>query len=840
MRRERLVIRFIVFFIVFLSFSTERSFSQHLLKGRVVNELTNEGVTGASVILSSDIGTSTDSLGYFTLTINQTLPVRLTIHAMGFQDLSKTINKLSDNIILLEESNNVIETIEISRKRKYNNRNPAVDLIDQVIKYKSQNRLSGIDRIQFDQYNKMKFGLVNPQPFLANRLGKLNFFFENLDTTTLADRKVLTIYQEENLAKAYSQRNPSKHKKIIYSQQKTEFDNRYINNANIESFIDFLFQEVDIYDESIFLINKLLLSPIANNGKLYYKYYIIDTLLKDNVPSIQLAFEPRNPEDLLFRGTLNISMDGRFAVKDASLELDKKANINWVNELELNLKYRPNASGAMLLHTSGIKVLFGVGNNDRVFGERQAFNSNYDLQSVIPDQVFQGAPLAYQVEQQQSYDAFKRPVALSTTELKTYQNVDSLNNIKSFSRLLSIGYLVTQGYTNLGPIELGPLEYMFSTNELEGNRFRIGGRSTTALSEKVFMEGYLAYGTRDQQLKYFLRSAISLNGKSVATFPAHYVEGMIQSDVFEPGKGLGFLKGDGFFLSFRKNKPFKFLDTDAYRLRHVVEFGNHISLTTGYTHQRRLAAGTLRMLSSDATNTDIGPIITNDAHLILRWAPNEKFYYRNLTRSTIIEKYPVFTLQYNKGFTGLWGANYEYDALRGMVSKRLFLNQLGFADITATGGKIWGTLSYPLLEMPNVRDEFNRHEVRFDLMNSMEFAADQFVKFSFVHQAQGFLFNKIPLLKKLRWREIWGAQMFYGKLSDHNNPYLSNKVILFDRDEEGETFTQVIGKNPYWEASAGIDNILNLFRVEYIRRLNYNHLPDVNKDRFRISLNVYF
>src|SRR5690606_11410702 len=175
-------------------------------------------------------------------------------------------------------------------------------------------------------------------------------------------------------------------------------------------------------------------------------------------------------------------------------------------------------------------------------------------------------------------------------------------------------------------------------------------------------------------------------GKSVASFPAHYLQFTVQHDIFDPGRNLGFRKGDSFFQSLRRNRPTKWLDTYAYQVRHMMEFGNHISLSTGFTHHRRKAIGDLRFVSSGNADILIPEINTNDLEFVLRWAPHEKFYYRNLSRQTIVEKYPVFTMQYNRGLKGFWGGNYAYDALSVSASKRFFLNQLGFADATLSGG----------------------------------------------------------------------------------------------------------------------------------------------------------
>lgn len=282
------------------------------------------------------------------------------------------------------------------------------------------------------------------------------------------------------------------------------------------------------------------------------------------------------------------------------------------------------------------------------------------------------------------------------------------------------------------------------------------------------------------------------------------------------------------------------MDTYAYQATHLLEFGNHLSIQSGFTHHRRRAIGDLNFISSGDPTLKLQDINTNDLEFVLRWAPNEKFYYRNLVRSSIKEKYPIFNLQYNRGISGFWGGNYNYDALRAFATKRLFLKQLGYADLTLSAGKIWGALPYPLLEIPDQYSEEDRHVVDYALMRSMEFAADKFVRFSFEHALDGFIFNKIPLIKKLKLRESWGIKMFHGSLSEKNNPYTSSQVIHFDVDKEGNKLTHVLGDKPYWEAKVGIDNIFHLLRVDYIRRLNYLTLPNVDKDTYRVSLHLNF
>ena len=821
-------------------------YAQHKISGTVVDVLTGEGIPQASIrVQGTSDGTSGDASGYFSLFTQADFPMDITVSAVGYKDGLLRCDSLGQLLhIRLSADHQLIDAVEISRKQKYKNRNPAVDIIHQVIKHKRLNRLENQPRLRFQQYDKLKFGLVDPSEKYQHRLGSLGFFFENVDTLSVPGHRLLSLFLQEQLSDVYTKNDPKAFKKRVKSVKQTDFDARFINNHNIQSYLSYLFQEVEIYDDNIFLIDKLFLSPIAGNAPVFYKYYIVDTLQTEAGSVIELAFEPRNKADLLLSGTLRITMDGRFAVQEAVLCANKEANLNWVNGIRIHLHFRPNAEQYMYLSGSDVQIMFGVRKGDAVFGRKTTTNFDYDFAPHFVDSVFVGAPTEVlpSAKENSVLLAESRPVALSEVEDKVYANVQALNEDPTFRTLLTAGYLLSQGFYPAGPVEFGPLEYSYSQNNVEGNRVRFGGRTTAAFSDKVYVEGYLAYGMRDGKMKYFVRPTFSLNGKSVAEFPAHYVQLAVQHDLFDPGRMLGFMKGDSFFQSLRSNYPTKWMDTYAYQLKHKLEFGNHVSVQSSVIHHRRRAVGDLHFVSSGADGHELRGMNTTELEFILRWAPKEKFYYRNLTRSTIVEKQPIFTLKYNRGLKGFLGGDYAFDALRAAVSKRFFLKQLGFADATLSGGKIWGTLPYPLLEMPDVyMDDDDRHEVDYTMMRSMEFAADEFIRFSFTHKMEGFLLNKIPLLKRLKLRELWGVKMFYGQLSDANNPYRSGQVIRFDRDKDGELMTHVLnGRAPYWEAKVGLDNIFRVLRLEYVRRLNYLDLPQVNKDSYRLSLHIDF
>lgn len=836
--------RLLVLVVFFLLWITP-ILAQKPLHGKVLDKDTNQPIAGASIRCVADReGTSSDKTGLFRLFVPSSVK-EILVHAMGYEEKVLEVGQLDDTVVLvyLQKQKKQIEAVEISRKRKYNKNNPATEIIDLVIANKKNNKLSKKDSLFFRQYEKLKVGLVEPSDKLVSKMGDLSFFFKNIDTTVIEDKEVMSIYMQEDVSDNYVKQHPFRTKKIILAEQKTVFDPRFINNNNLESYFNTIMQPIDIYDESIYFLKKLFLSPIANNAKLYYKYHIVDTVWTGNDFSIRLYFEPYNKRDLLFFGELLISMDGRYAVEYANLSLGKEVNLSWINGLEMKLSYFKNAEGIMLQDTSRVVFQFGTKKLNALFGERLSIHEDYKLNYPVSAEIFSGAPVEKKLLPNVSLSQM-RPLELSIAEQATYINVYQLNQLKTFRTITSLGYLLAQGYYNMGKVELGPLEYLYHQNNREGARFRLGGRTTAAFSEKVYLQGYLAYGFRDEQIKYYLRSAVSLNDKPVSTFPAHYLEGVVQHDIFSPGRGLGFLKGDGFFRSFGGNRPDKWLNTFAYSLGYLIEFGNHISLYTSFTHQRRNPVGDYRLISSADHTTLLTHINTNDVKVNLRWAPFERFYYRNLDRKTIIENHPVFNLQYNKGLKGIWTGDYNYDALRFSVSKRFFMNQLGFGDATVSTGKIWGTLPYPLLEIPNIEDATDRHTISYERTSTMEFVADEFVKFSYDHHFNGFIFNKVPLINRLKLRESFGVKMFYGKLSDVNNPFKSDRVVHFDLDDSGDLMTNVLGNVPYWEGYVGLANIFKLFRVDYYKRLNYNNFPNAQGKSFwqnlRVSLKVEF
>ncbi|HWK56511.1 MAG TPA: DUF5686 family protein [Parapedobacter sp.] len=823
--------------------------AQPTIRGKVTDAATHEGIPGATVaLLHTEKGTSTDSSGNYTITPTpKATAIQFT--ALGYKTVTKWLDPDTSQTIdvELEEDFKALDEVVVSGKGKYRNRNnPAVELIRKVIEHKGANRLTRFDHVSFDAYEKTMVAVSNVPKFVTNNAltRGYRFAFENVDTTLVPGRSLLPIYLEENLSKQYRRLYPKATKTVVTGNKKTELDARYVNNENIQTYFNFIYTDVDIYENNVLILNKPFLSPTADAAPLFYKFFITDTISAPEGQFVELTFVPRNETDRLFSGRLHITLDGNYGIRRADIRIDQRANLNWVNDLTLSLRFDRHDNGVYLPAFSDMKINFGLqGSEGGAFGQRTLVYSGYDTETTIPATVFDGSqPTMAEGADDRSaaYWDNMRPLALTTVEANTYANLDSLQDNRSFRRTLKLGYLLSQSYVNAGPVEFGPVEYTYSFNDLEGNRIRIGGRTTPELSKKVYAEAYTAYGTTDKQLKFYGSVAHALNQRRVGEYPAHYMQLTYQHDAREPGQLLGFRNGDSFIRSFRSDKQDKWSYFNVWKLSHVVEFGNHFMLQTAFVSQREDPAANLHFITAATSPDTISTLRTSELVFDLRWAPHEAFFQRNLERTPIINEYPIFNLRYNIGLKGPLGGAYSFHALRLGISKRLFLSQLGLADINLTTGYLFGTVPFPLLDIPYASKTYALSQDAYALMNDLEFVNDQYIKLHIEHRLHGFILNKVPLLKRLKIREVVGFKLLYGNVRPENRPENNPAVYLLPTDANGNRTTFIMGRRPYMEASAGFENILNVLRVEYVRRLSYLNHPDIDKGGIRFSVKVDF
>ena len=696
---------------------------------------------------------------------------------------------------------------------------------------------------EYEKYEKMQLSLNNVSEKVKNSklTKKYHFLFENADTTVIPGKSLLPVYLEEKISHNYYRRSPQKTKTVIIGQKKVDFG-EFVDMRGVSSYLNRLYEEVNIYDNNISLFTNLFLSPIADMAPTFYMFFIADTVTEDNQKLVRLTFRPRNPNDFLFRGTMFITLDGNYAVQKLNILTSKNINLNFVRELRINQDFERRADGRYLLSKSDVIGDFGIlKKGSGIFGQRVISFKNFVTDKPIPDSIFKG-PAVVEVQkaavEQDTFWLAHRHDSLSTAESKVYANIDSLKNMPSFRRLMDWATLLLAGYKQAGFFEIGPASTFYSFNPVEGFRLRFGGRTTPQFSNRLYFETYAAYGFKDEKWKYFFSTTYSINNKSVYGFPLNYVRASFQRETKIPGQELQFVQEDNLLLSFKRGNNDKWLYNDYFKLDYVYEFGNHFSYDFGTKYWRQTPAGSIAYIPNNSGDS-IRHITTGEASVQLRWAPNEQFYQGKLYRIPIVNKYPVFTFRYIAGIKGLFGGQYNYQNISLNIFKRVYLSQLGYSDITVEGGMLFGKVPFPLMEIHHANQTYAYQLNSYNLMNFLEFVTDHYVSVDYDHYFNGFFFNKIPLLKKLKWREVIEGKLLYGGVRSENNPVMTPDQLKYPTTN-GQTSTYALGKTPYLEAGVGIANIFKLVRVDFIKRFTYLDNPDIAKYGIRFRTKFDF
>ncbi|WP_131536608.1 DUF5686 and carboxypeptidase-like regulatory domain-containing protein [Pedobacter nototheniae] len=821
-----------------------------VISGTVRDAATKETLPYVSVFFSgTKIGTQTDVNGNYTISTNEA-QTSLSFNYVGYQVVVKNVVPATTQQIdvnLKSDSKSLDEVVVVAGKKvRYRNKdNPAVELIRQVIAHKDENRIKSYNTIAYRQYEKMLFSLSNVSDKFKNKkiFRNYQFLFQEQDSTLIGGKNLLPIYIQEKLADNYYSKSPEKNKTVVVAEKQVEFDNRYIDNKGMKTYFDRMYQDIDIYKNNISVMSNEFLSPVADGAPAFYKFFITDTLKNQKPQLIELSFTPRNTNDMLFEGRIYVTNDSHYAVTGATMSVNKNINLNFVRALKIDLDFEPNAKGKYSLTKSNLLADFGLGKTKGwgFTGERTVTFKNYQYDTPLPDTLLQGKNTVVLADANKKSDLFwqqNRLDTISKDQLKIYHNIDTLQNLPSFKRTMKIVTLLFAGYQDLGPYEIGPVNTFYSFNNVEGLRLRLGGRTTPQLSKRYYFENYAAYGFKDEKWKFFLSGTYSLNNKSIYEFPQNYIRASFQRDTKIPGQELQFVQEDNFLLSFKRGVNDMLLYNDFYRLDYVKEFENHFSYSIGLKKWSQTPAGGLYYQNS--TGSLVDRLTTSEASIQLRYAPNEKFIQGKIYRTPIADRYPVFNLKYTAGLKGILGGEYNYHNLMGSIDKRFYLSQLGYSDVTVEGGYIAGKVPFPLLDIHRANQTYAYQLNSYNLMNFLEFVSDHYVSINIDHNFNGFFFNKMPLIKKLKLREVVSFKALYGGLRNENNPALNSGLYQLPVYENGTPRTYALGNDPYMEGSVGVGNIFKLLRVDLVKRFNYLNHPEVSEWGIRARIKFDF
>jgi hypothetical protein len=709
--------------------------------------------------------------------------------------------------------------------------NPAEILLRKIIDHKPENDPDKVDAFHCQAYTKMQFDVNNLSDKFQNRriLEPFKFVFNQIDTSVVNGKVYLPVMISEAFSDLYFRKTPRERKEIIKATQISG-----VENPTMSQFVGNMAQDIKVYDNFINLFQKNFVSPVSSLGLLYYKYYLVDSALLDNNWCYNIMFKPRRKQELAFTGSLWVH-DTTFAIKKLEMRMAGDVNLNFVNDMFISQEFGTTSNGRWMLTREQTIADFNVIVDSKItmgfFGTRTVMYSGYEYTPASDEKIYSmpNNIIVLEDANRKSEEFWKetRPEALTHREASVYRLNDTLKQMPLFRTYVDIIKMIVTGYYVKGNFEWGPYSSTYSFDTLEGSRFRFGGRTSNEFSTRLMLDGYVAYGTRDQKFKYSTGFMYML-GK----LPDRVLSASYKYDVEQLGMSENAFRQDFILNSiFRRNPQDKLSMVSQYKGSYKHEwftgFSNTFTITNREISTMKGAGINLYdPVSHDYVLTE--HITTTELSIGLHYGFREKQLAGEFERVVVSTPYPIFNLKYAYGVKGLFNGEYEYNSLSANVSQWFSFLSAGWLKYNVEAGKIWGTLPFPLLKILPGNETFYHDDYAFNLMNYYEFMADEYVLYNLIYHMEGLFLNRIPAIRKLKWRELVQFKGAFGRASSENQFY--NEL------PDGAYFIT----KPYMETGVGIENIFRFLRIDAVWRLTYNDHPNIKPFGLMFSMNFDF
>ena len=519
-------------------------------------------------------------------------------------------------------------------------------------------------------------------------------------------------------------------------------------------------------------------------------------------------------------------------------------NLNFVKRLYIEQDFARADNNCRLKTRDDVTIEFKVIKGAQEFyAHRKTIYSNHSFEPPYDLSIFEksGEEILADNATHLTQEEWKRlrPAQAKTKDDDVGGMLARLRKSRVFYWTEKVALTLLNGYVSTGnpsKFDLGPLNTFMNWNKLEGFRLKVGGMTTAHLNKRLFAKGYLAYGFKDEKLKYMGELEYSFNDKKYHgnEFPIHSLKLSHQYDVDKIGQHYQFTSQDNAFLAIRRQTDDKMTYLRRTALQYKIEWLNGFSFAASLEHQRHEATRFLPFV--DGNGSVHGHYNTAGFQVQLRYAPGEKFYQTRMFRFPINIDNPIMTLTHTYMPKGFLGGDFEVNKTEFAIQKRFWFSAFGYTDVIVKAGKIWSKVAYPDLMIPDANLSYTIQPETYTLMNAMEFANDQYVSWDLTYWMNGLIFNRIPLVKKLKLREVLSFRGLYGSLTSKNNPAKTPDVYQFPETAH----CQPMGNKPYMELGVGIDNILSFLRLDYVWRLTYRDTPGVDKQGLRVQVHIAF
>lgn len=818
----------LLLFLFTISFTAS---AQKIIRGVIKDVHSDERIPFASVqFKTAGSGKLTDSAGRFALLLNEWPSDTLEVTYVGYQDYKLAI----DSALIAKAVNGVIELNIFLERGKYASEVVVRRKIDRgllmwrrIVRRKPFNDRYRFRNFSYELYNKLELDLknLNKEKMQQVRLLRnFKFIFDNIDTSEGAP--VLPVYLTETISDYYFRKNPLKRREVIKASKTIG-----INNESVSKLLGGMDQNVNFYSNFIPVFDKQFISPISDNGDGFYKYRVLDSQFVAGRRLIHMTFTPKRKGQNTFEGDFWIH-DSTFAVQKMNLRLSKEANINFVEQLSLIQEYVLMDDSTWFLYKDKFVVdVSPLGGNKLSFVGRKTttykdvvINDTSVEKELAKNKILEETIMTDTAkEKPDQFWEESRHEELTKSEAGVYKMVDTLLQLPAFKRARQNIYFLTTGYRNIGNFEIGPWFNWATYNSQEGFRLRWDLGTNKYFSKQWFFHAYAAYGFGDQRWKYKFDGMYLINKN-----PRSYVGFAYKKDIDYGQTYYDEISQDNIFaLAIRKSGvPIKFLMTDEKKVDFYKQTKSGFSALLTGTNK---SFEPLRNLPADSLfpqQEKNGGIVTSEVSLKLRYAFLEKFLESTFNRISLGSSYPIVELKYTRGLSGAFKSRFDYSKLSAGVSHYKKIPPLGSIYYNVFGGQTFGKLPYMLLDIAPGNEIYYYNRYAFNLMNRYEFVHDKYGGINFEHNIGNGLFRFIPLLKKLKFRQFYSARALWGKLSDENRIYNTPVTGVFP-------FQSLDGKT-YLEVGTGVDNILKLFRIDFVWRVMPTPLPPERSKRFGI------
>jgi len=791
------------------------------LRGRVTDSQTGEPLPFVNVsFVGTTIGTVTDFDGYFFLE-SRTPGDSLSVSYMGYFPKRVAVKKgvFQELNFSLEPESFSLEAVVVRPGE-----NPAHRILRNIIKNKNRNNTDNLDSYSYESYNKIEVDLNNVDENMKNKkiFKQFQFIFDYVDTNAVTGKAYLPIFISEAISDYHFQRRPKVEREIIKATKISG-----VKNESVAQFTGKIYQKVNVYDNYINVFDQGLVSPIADAGLLYYKYYLIDSAYIGNKWCYQVSFKPRRRQEPTFTGDFWVN-DTTWAIVKTQVRIASDVNINFVNDLVATAEYK--LLNDTLWFPDKLTLFVDFNLTDKTtgfFGHKTTVYNNVKVNTPLPQSLEAvNEPVVVRdsaMQKSNDYWQTARPFELTEKEAGIYSMVDSVQQVPMYKTFIDIVNMFVNYYYVVGKFEIGPYYKTYSFNEIEGNRFRVSGRTSNAFSTRLMISGFAAYGDKDNRFKYGLGGLYMIN-KS----PREAVSIDYKSDIEQLGQSPNALTEDNILTSIlRRNPNYKLSLVKEFTLSYQKEWITGFSNSITFNH--KVVFPTEYIPFTQVSDGAMLPRITNAMLTInTRWQKDERFVAGEFERVSLGSPYPELNFNVSGGLKGVLNSDYDFLKLHFNYYHKFNINPFGYARLIVDAGKIFGKVPYPMLQLHEGNETYAFDRYAFNMMNYYEFASDQYVSVFFEHHFQGFFLNRIPLMRRLKWREVAAGKFLVGSISDENKNVLEFPLGLNEVSE------------PYYEVSVGVENIFKVFRVDAMWRLSHLENPDIEKFGVRVGLQIIF